>query len=147
MKIMIVSILLSTLTIPFVGKVCDNMAETKIMPISFLTRFLSTVAFCFLKTPNDLFAYVVAVIMIVGTIVENISVESIFLKNLPKETRGILCGAMSFVGQLGILFYTLVAGYMFDNIGPGSPFVLLGSLDLIFVILCFISYKKGIIKF
>ena len=70
--------------------------------------------------------------MVVGTIVNNICTDSIFYKNLPKETRGILNGAYSFAGQLGILAYSIAAGYLFDIL-PKSPFILLGALDLAFV--------------
>ena len=147
MKIMIVSVFISTLTIPFIGKLCDSIEETKIMPVAFIVRGLSTVAFCFLKTPDSIGAYIICVIMIVGTIVENLSIESLYLKNLPKETRGVLCGAMSFVGQFGILFYSLVGGYIFDHIGPKSPFAFLGILDFIFVLICLVCHQSNIIRF
>ena len=51
------------------------------------------------------------------------------MKNLNKETRGILSGAYSFVGQIGILLFSLVGGWMFDNLGSKSPFVAIGALD------------------
>ena len=72
--------------------------------------------------------------MIIGTIIENISVDSIFNKNLPKETRGILGGLYSFSGYVGLLIFSLTAGWMFDNIGPKSPFVLVGFLDASFAL-------------
>jgi hypothetical protein len=37
-------------------------------------------------------------LMITATIIESISVDTIFAKNLPKETRAILNGAYSFAG-------------------------------------------------
>ena len=83
--------------------------------------------------------------MVVGTIVNNICTDSIFYKNLPKETRGILNGAYSFSGQLGILLYSIAAGYIFDILSK-SPFILLGALDLafifIYIIFCLIQSKK-----
>lgn len=77
--------------------------------------------------------------MIVGTIIENISVDTIFAKNLPKETRAILNGAYSFSGQVGILIYSFVSGWLFDNYGPTSPFVLVGILDVLFAIAIIIA--------
>ena len=76
--------------------------------------------------------------MILATICENTSVDTIFNKNLPKETRGILNGAYSFAGQLGILIFSLLAGWMFDNIGPKTPFYLIGVLDFLYAILVII---------
>ena len=84
-------------------------------------------------------AYAVCVFMIIGTIIENISIDSIFNKNLPKETRGLLNGVYSFAGQCGILIYSYLAGIMFDKIGPKAPFMLIGILDLAFAV--FVIHK------
>ena len=70
--------------------------------------------------------------MIVATIIENISIDTIFAKNLPRETRAILNGVYSFSGSLGILIYSLVGGWLFDTYGPRSPFVLIGILDFLY---------------
>ena len=129
---MIFSVLASSVIFPIVGRLCDSFEPRKILPFSFLIRFISTVLFCFLNHPNSYQAYAICVLMVVGTIVNNICTDSIFYKNLPKETRGILNGAYSFAGQLGILIYSIAAGYLFD-IFSKSPFILLGALDLIFV--------------
>ena len=61
------------------------------------------------------------------------------MKNLNKETRGILSGAYSFAGQVGILIFSLIGGWMFDNLGPKSPFVAIGILDSSFTII-FVSF-------
>jgi len=70
--------------------------------------------------------------MIIATIIENISVDSLFAKNLPKETRAILNGAYSFSGNIGVLLYSLLSGWLVDNVGPKSPFAVIGLLDIIF---------------
>ena len=67
-----------------------------------------------------------------------------FAKNLAKGTRGLLNGVYSFMGLLGILVYSLVAGWSFDNLGPASPFVIIGILDLCFALLLIILYIKGV---
>jgi hypothetical protein len=56
--------------------------------------------------------------MIIATIIENISVDTIFNKNLPKETRALLNGVYSMAGQLGILLYSKYGGVLFDMYGP-----------------------------
>jgi len=70
--------------------------------------------------------------MIIASLMENISVDTIFNKSLPKETRGLLNGAYSFCGQLGILIFSISGGWLFDNAGPKSPFYLIGTLDFAF---------------
>lgn len=132
---MIFSVLVSTIIFPVVGKLCDTFQPRNILPFSFMLRCLSTILFWMLDTPDSYYAYGVCVLMVIASIVNNISTDTIYYKNLQKETRGILNGAYSFAGQFGILIYSLIAGYIFDIIGPKSPFILLGIMDLSFVLI------------
>ena len=95
---MIISVVLSALIFPFIGKICDMYDVRTVVPYAFLTRFSATVMFCMLETPDSYKAYSVCVFIIIASIIEMISVDSIFAKSLPKETRGILNGAYSFSG-------------------------------------------------
>ena len=138
MEIMLISVAFSTILFPVIGKLCDSMDPAKLVPSAFLMRCASTCMFCFLERPDTSKAYMVCVLMIIATVVENISVDSIFNKNLPKESRGALNGLFSFAGQSGILIYSLVGGWMFDNIGRFAPFVVIGVCDFGFAMLCLI---------
>ena len=82
--------------------------------------------------------------MILATICENTSIDTIFNKNLPKETRGILNGAYSFSGQLGVFVFSILSGYLFDEVGPKTPFYLIGILDFIYAILVIILTTQGL---
>ena len=70
--------------------------------------------------------------MIICTVVESNLVDSLFFKSLNKETRGMLCGLQMFVANLGILLYSIAAGWLFDNVGRSAPFILIGILDFLF---------------
>ena len=72
--------------------------------------------------------------MVVATAGESMTCDAIFMKNLNKETRGVLNGTYSFVGQTGILVFSIIAGWMFDNVGYKSPFVATGCLDFGFTV-------------
>ena len=85
--------------------------------------------------------------MIIATILENISVDTIFTKNLPKETRGVLNGVYSFAGQVGILIYSAAAGYLFDELGPKTPFYLVGALDLTLCIGVLVATPFGLFDY
>ena len=138
-NMMLYSVVLSSFVFPFVGKFCDTYSPRKTVPFAFLFRCSTTYMFWLLDRPDTVYAYAVCVMMIIGTIIENISIDSIFNKNLPKETRGILNGVYSFAGQCGILIYSFLGGWMFDNIGPKSPFILIGFLDFAFAILVIVK--------
>ena len=139
---MVASAFICVFVLPGIGKLCDTVDPRKIMPLAFLARCWTTYMFWLLEKPDSFECFVVCVAMVVATITEQISCDSIFMKNLNKETRGILSGAYSFVGQIGILLFSLVGGWMFDNLGSKSPFVAIGFLDFGFTFV-FCSFMLG----
>lgn len=144
-NIMVASALICVFVLPVLGKLCDIVDPRKIMPIAFLARCCTTYFFWLLEHPASTQTFVVCVSMVVATIAEQISCDSIFMKNLNKETRGILSGAYSFVGQVGILVFSLIGGWMFDNLGSKAPFVAIGFLDSGFamVFCAFVLGQRG----
>lgn len=144
-RIMVASALICIFVLPVFGKLCDVVDPRKIMPFAFLARCATTYFFYLLQSPESYKTFVVCVAMVIATIGEQISCDSIFMKNLNKETRGILTGAYSFVGQVGILVFSLVGGWMFDNLGSKSPFVAIGILDFSFTLVfcAFMALSKG----
>lgn len=139
---MVASALICVIVLPVVGKLCDTIDPRKIMPVAFLARCFTTYLFWLLKAPDSPETFVVCVSMVVFTITESVCCDSIFMKNLNKETRGILNGVFAFAGQVGILIFSLVGGWMFDNLGPKSPFVAIGCLDFGFTIV-FCAFMLG----
>jgi MFS family permease len=146
-RIVVSVALLSIVVFPVVGKLCDVVDPRKLMPFAFLSRCVTTYLFWLLESPESWQCFVVSVAMVIATIGESITCDAIFMKNLNKETRGVLSGAYSFVGQVGTLIFSLLGGWMFDNpaLGRKSPFVATGVLDLVFTIIfvAFVLRQKG----
>jgi len=135
---MVVSAGLAAVVFPIFGKLCDTFDPSTMMPIAFLVRCFFTFMFWRLEAPNTLAANTVCAMMVIATVAETITIDTVFYKRLAKETRGVLCGAYSWAGQLGILLFSLAGGWLFDNIGTSSPFVLVGVLDFLFA--CLVIY-------
>ena len=68
------------------------------IPFSFLFRSFICYLFSYVKDPQSEISFIICILMIIATIVENISVDSVFAKSVPKETRGVLNGLYSFTG-------------------------------------------------
>jgi MFS-type transporter involved in bile tolerance (Atg22 family) len=98
MNMMIFSVAVSALVFPIIGKCCDMVDPKKTVPFAFFFRAMTTYLFSTLDSPDSIRSYGVCVLMILSSIIENISVDSIFNKNLPKETRGVLMGLYSCAG-------------------------------------------------
>ena len=78
---MVISVLISAFIFPFVGTICDEYSPRFIIPFAFAFRSITTVMFYYLSSPNTYAAYVICILMVVATVIENISVDSIFVKN------------------------------------------------------------------
>lgn len=133
-NIMVIATLISAFVLPLVGKLCDTYTPKITIPFAFVFRAVTTIFFAYVENPQSMGSLGICISMIIATIVENISVDTIFNKNLPKETRGVLNGVYSMAGQLGILMYSKYGGILFDDFGPKFPFYLIGLLDLLFAI-------------
>ena len=119
---------------PF-GAFTDKYPAYFTIPFSFIFRAFTIFLFMFIDTPNSYYAYFVSVLLVLGTILENITIDGTFTKNLPKDVRGTLTAAYNFFGKVGILVFSRVAGYLFDYVGPKAPFLLVIILDVSFAIL------------
>ena len=68
------------------------------------------------------------------------------MRNADREIRGVIFGTAVAFGYLGQLILCLVGGWLFDHVGPKSPFMYVGALDLLFGIGSIILGFCGIIK-
>ena len=75
---MIISTLISGFVFPFVGKICDVYSPKFTVPMSFLFRAFTTFLFSNVDSPNSYGSFITSILMIIATIIENISVDSIF---------------------------------------------------------------------
>jgi MFS family permease len=49
----------------------------------------------------------------------------------PKDVRGSVLGAFGMVGGIGIVFFVLIGGLLFDAVGPHAPFVFIGAGNIV----------------
>ena len=96
-NIMVMSVILSAVVFPLVGRLCDTIDPRKIVPFAFILRAIATYWFYHLEKPDTFEAYAVCISIVLSSIFETISIDSIFFKLLPKELRGVLNGIYSFM--------------------------------------------------
>ena len=74
-------------------------------------------------------------LLIIFTVIEAISIEVLLMRGMPSGIRGTMMGIVNFFGQLGMLLYTLIGGWLFDRIDKNAPFIFLAIMDTILVLL------------
>ncbi len=72
------------------GKISDSVSFRVSMPIVTIVKILSLLWMTRLPQPDSILANVVISIIIVSTYFQNTFGDTLFVKNLPKETRGLM---------------------------------------------------------
>lgn len=75
----VISVLVSAFVFPFVGTIADIYSPRIIIPFSFIFRAFTTLLFAvYVKSPTEDNSLIVSILMIIATIIESISVDTIF---------------------------------------------------------------------
>ena len=80
-NVMIVSVVLGVLLVPVCGKIADVCNPQWVLPFAFYSRAAAIIAFCFVKKPNSIYSYVVSVLLVLCTVMENVTTDCLLLRN------------------------------------------------------------------
>jgi MFS family permease len=93
-----------------------------------------------LENPKSITTLALLTLMMVASIGENVALSAYFMRNMPKHIRGTLIGITTALGTLGLFVFSIVGGYVYDTVDHKTPFLIVGVLDLCFVIvLCILN--------
>ena len=87
-----------------------------------------------------------SMLIIVASAVQFISVEVLYLRSLPNDIRGVMIGLSNFFGLLGQTIFSVIAGYMFDEVGPASPFSAVAICDFGIALVALVVGFIGVLK-
>ena len=113
------------------------------IPLSFALRGTAIIGFMYLERPDTWATYMICSVMFVGSLFENTTLDGLFNKNMPKDIRATLNSAYNFFGNVGLLIFTKLGGYLYDNVGPSVPFLVVAACDFAFVILIIVLRMCG----
>ena len=105
-KIIVMSMILTGVLLPIIGHLADSTPSRIIIPLAFLTRCIAAFLFVTIQVPDTFLSYLSCSILILATTIESISVEVLFMREMPGEVRGAMNGCLHFFGQIGILIFT-----------------------------------------
>lgn len=79
----------------------------------------------------------------VGQISAFFGATTLISAEAPRLSRGSVVGAFNMCGAIGIFFASGIGGRLFDSVGPHGPFVLVGGLNAIVMLLAIIVRVKS----
>lgn len=130
----------NTLSLVFVG-IIGRMSDLRSFKFSLVSVFFMRAVGLLMISAFELppyywGTYLLMILVCIANTSENIIVGSCLSKILVKDSRGSITGVFILCGTLGVLFLSKLGGWSFTALGKFSPFVLVGSLDLAYSLIC-----------
>ena len=96
--------------VPFLGVLTDSCSFKATIPMSFFLRATGMLAFLFLSSPEGFTIYLISAIIGIGNVMENITIDGLYSKHLPKEVRGTLNGLKTLLSGIGLMVFSKLTG-------------------------------------
>ena len=84
--------------------------------------------------------------MVLTTAFEMLIVDSLLLRLAEERIRGLVFSVGHAWGSIGIMFFSLGGGILFDYYGCYAPFIVVGMLDLLFACTAIMCVCCGVLK-
>lgn len=95
----------------------------------------------FVNNPLDPIDLPLIFLLGIGQISAFLGSQSLVGQEAPIGERGAILGGFNTAGALGILFCSIVGGYMFDAVSPKAPFILVGSINAVVFVLSVVVWR------
>lgn len=116
---------------PILGPMLDRIDRVTGLAICMALAALGNLSVIALDDPLASYGWIFYVLLGIGQISVYLGGQSLIGKEAPVEQRGSVLGAFNVAGAIGILLITPVGGYLFDRIDPRSPFVVVGTINVL----------------
>jgi MFS family permease len=127
----------------FMGQIVDRVNRLTGLCIALA---LAVVGYALLGRVADPFAagfIPVAVLVGMGEISVIVASGALLGQEAPTAARGPVVGLFNAFGGVGILFATLVGGYVFDHLGPTAPFTMMAILNALLLAVVLVVRSAG----
>ena len=146
-RMTLVSLPGTVLTIFGAGYLADVVKPIYMIAPAFLGRSIVTYFFNTVEDPQSAYSFTIITLLIVFSTIQVVSLETLFMKNLPREVRGAMTILLTFFMESGALLYNIIGGPIFDDMGPSSPFVLVSIFDLAIFVFAIILAMCGYLTY
>lgn len=114
----------------FFGLLLDKMNRLTAGVLAMAVAGIGYIAGGFVGDPTSDWIIPVAILLGMGQICAIIASQTVLGQEAPQDVRGAVFGMAGICASLGILFTTSVGGWLYDMVGKGSPFFLIGAVNL-----------------
>jgi len=121
----------ATLFAYFAGLICDRYSRVSATAAMMLISSIAYNGMLFVTDPLGGHMKIMMALMGVAEIGAFIASQALVSQQAREDIRGSVTGFFGVCGAVGILIGTVGGGYLFDRIGPSSPFVIFGVANVV----------------
>lgn len=133
----------SILWSPIMGLIADRLNRVVTVCLGFSIAGVAYFAMYLVNDPFVTAALFACVAVGIGDISALISGGALLGQEAPKERRGAVVGVFGLVGAAAILCTSYFGGIIFDKIGRGAPFFMMGIINFIVVLVALIVLVRA----
>jgi len=114
----------------FFGLALDKMNRITAGVVAMTVAGIGYIAGGFVGDPNSEWITLVAILLGMSQICAIIASQTVLGQEAPQDVRGAVFGLAGIFASAGILFTTAVGGWLYDVVGKGTPFFLIGAVNV-----------------
>ena len=116
-NITITGMILSLFLMPLAGVLGDIIPYEVQIVFTFGLRMIAVGGFFLLESPFGVTSYLVVMMILIGTNIELVTINSLYAKKTPKDVRGTMNGMIESVAALGNLAFSQLAILLMKEMG------------------------------
>ncbi|QGU32582.1 MFS transporter [Thermochromatium tepidum] len=121
---------------PIMGPFMDRVDRVTGLALAMALAAVGNLAVIWMVDPTPGSAWFFCVLLGIGQISVYLASQSLVGQEAPLTQRGSVMGAFNVAGAIGILLITAIGGRLFDGVAPYAPFVLVGAINVVLLVLC-----------
>lgn len=119
------------LSLPFWGQMIERLGRVQSLTVGLAFSGIGFLMMGLVVNPFDWFIALPTVFIAIGQAGCLVAPQVLAIDQTPKDIRGSVLGAFGMVGGVGIVFFVLIGGLLFDAVGPHAPFVFIGVGNIV----------------
>ena len=129
---------------PIFGIILDKYDRVSVMILAMALAVIGYVSIGMVDDPLAPAAIPALVMLGIGEFSAIMVGQALVAQEAPIDSRGSVLGLFAFCGAAGLLSLSFIGGQLFDSVGPGAPFILVGCVNgLIMLFAIYVRIKTG----
>ena len=125
---------IGTVWAPTFGFLMDRLNRVTAQAVALGFGTVGYISMAAMDSPLEVSAFPLLILLTLGAATPLMASVGLLGQEAPVRERGTIFGMSSLIGAAGILLFTKAGGPLFDSVGPAGPFVMMGLVQGVMLI-------------